>query len=169
MVCIFLIIKDIIPYVLFFIATALVILGFFIQHVSRFPRLLRILASSYCNAKQGFNELDSKDVLKPQNIGFKEISNLFVKDAPQNFVNDNGKICILRFERKLAIRFDSPKDGRQDYKAVDVVLSNKGIIHSHMQYIIDIIEKNRSAILFKCARAIFFLGIISQILLFLIA
>ncbi len=140
-------------------------LAFFIGYADHIPFLFRVISPTYYRLNKGLEKLRDVKRLKPTDKGFVEISQLFKEiTAKQNPSEIIERINPTEFIRKLTFSSDHTKE----IIHVDVKLANGQTVSCDLSEIPTMVKALKSTNTFKLALVIFSLGVLMQIIGFII-
>jgi hypothetical protein len=154
--------------VLFVLGILVEAIAFFIGYADHVPFLFRIISPTYYRANKGLEKLRDVKSLMPPDKGFIEISQLFknvaAKQNPSKIVE---RINPTEFIRKGAMQAFTADHVKEVIK-VDVKLSNGQIVSWDLNEISLMVQALKLTNTFKWALIIFSLGVIIQLVGFLL-
>jgi len=143
-------------------------IAFFIGYADQVPFLFRVISPTYYRASKGFEKLRDVKSLKPTDKGFIEISQLFKNvAAKQNPPEVVERINPTEFVRKGAMQAFTADRVKEVIK-VDVKLSNGQAVSWDLNEISSMVKALKSTNTFKWALIIFSLGVLIQIIGFIL-
>jgi len=143
-------------------------IAFFIGYAEHVPFLYQVISPTYYCANKGFEKLRDVKLLKQTDKGFIQISQLF-KDvaAKQNPAEVVERINPTEFIRKGAMQAFSTDRVKEVIK-VGVKLSNGQTVDWDLNEISSMVKALKSTNTFQWALKIFSLGVLIQIIGFII-
>ncbi len=155
--------------ILFIIGLAIEIVAFSVNQMENIPFVVKIISPKYARASNGLEKLGSSMVLTPSDEGFNEFQEIFLNLLrDQNPSEPIASISILKFQREGARLVFSQKRTKEVIP-VKVFISNGQEINWNLEDLIANIEKFKKQNTFVTSIIIFLIGVIIQIIGFIIA
>ncbi len=156
------------PLLLFAIGILIEVAAFFIGYADYVPIVYKFISPSFYRANIGLERLSATEILEPQDLGFPEIAQLFKNvAAKQNPPDVVQKTQVTQFVRKGAALAFSTKRAKEVIN-IEVKLSNDQSVEWDLNEIAPMVDALKTSNTFYWALALFFVGVIIQVIGFLI-
>ncbi len=154
--------------IIFFVGLFFEIVGFLIGYADNVPFVFKFISPDYAKAEKGLLTLEKKMELNKQDIGFKEIAHVFFEELklqnPPEALVDLSITRIIRGNPYLSF-------GRKEVKpkiSIGIELSDDQKLNWELEPLTILVNELKNKNLFKWAVAIFFSGIVVQVIGFVI-
>jgi hypothetical protein len=154
--------------ILFILGLLFEIAAFIGGHADSIPFVLQVISPSYVRAKQGLKNLDTDMTLSPDELGFAEISRVFLERlAKDNPPEKLANISIIKIYRKRAYLGIGRKRAGEVIP-ITFVLSNGQEIDWKLKFLSPLINELKSKRVFLAAVIVFMAGVSLQIIGFIL-
>ena len=155
--------------VLFVLGVFLTIAAFFIDHSNKIHFVLSIVSPNSAKAKQGVESLYSKEMLISVDVGFKQISKIFLKElATLNPPEKIKNIEVVSIKKKSEVGLTDSDVGIKENVPIEIELSNGLKTERNLKEIESLIDEDIQNSLLVTGFIILFTGVSIEILMFVI-
>ena len=143
-------------------------IAFFVGYADNIPFIFKLISPDYFKAKEGLRTLEEKTELNKRDRGFDEISQVILKELTlQNLHTKLVGVSVIKISRgRPVIAFSAKKAGPRT--PIIVELSDGQKPEWNLEFLANRVSELKSKNVFEFAIAIFFLGVLIQIINFFV-
>jgi hypothetical protein len=154
--------------IFFIIGLCLEVVAFFVGYADNVPLIFRVVSPAYARAKQALSTLRGGEELSKEHSGFKEIASLLLKELKSHNPPERiATIDVIRIiPEKPVLMFSTKQVGPKT--PIVVELSDGQKPEWDLESLEDRVSQLKSTHLFRVAIGIFLLGVVVQVIGFVV-